>query len=114
MSEETSEFRRGRIQGSTDATLAEHAAHLDKINGSMERVATRLGELTLQMQRMADSMEADRATVLTTAKALRDADEARRDKDVQRWSPLARIIAVMGAVAGSAGAGAALWSLLHH
>jgi hypothetical protein len=89
------EFQRGRAQGETDTTLAGHTQHLAKINGSMEKVAERLDRLTLQMQRMADSMEADRATVVKTALALKEADEARRQKGEQRWTPAARAFAVL-------------------
>jgi hypothetical protein len=40
---------------------------------------------------MADSMDADRVTVIKTAAALKAADEARRQQGEQRWSPWARL-----------------------
>ena len=40
------------------------------------------------------SADADRATVLTTAKALKDAEDNRREQGENRWSPWQRTLAV--------------------
>lgn len=101
--EDGAEFRRGRAQGETDTTLAEHAAHLAKINGSMERLASEMHNLVLAVQRLGDAAAGDRATVITTAKALKDADDARVAASDTRWSPMARAITVIVAVAVVAG-----------
>ena len=53
----------------------------------------------------------DRATVLTTARALKDADDARRDKGDARWTPVQRLAAVLGGTAGAVGV---LYEILHH
>ena len=108
------QFYRGVAAGEIAQRLKEHDTHLNKINGSMGDVAEKLGVLTLQMQRMEDAMTANEATVLKTASALKAAYDARRDQSTQRWSPLARIAATVGALAGAAGAGAGLWSTFHH
>jgi hypothetical protein len=95
-------YDRGVAAGEIAQRLAGHDEHLAKINGSMDRVADRLDTLVLAVQRLGDAMAADRATVVTTASALKDADEARRATDVRHWTPFQRGIAVLGAAAAIA------------
>jgi hypothetical protein len=84
--------------------LADHDAHLTRINGSMERVADELAQVKLILQGLADAANADRSTVLTTASALKDADAARREKSDVRWSPYSRLLALVVALAAVAAA----------
>jgi hypothetical protein len=92
------DYDRGVAAGEIAQRLAGHDEHLAKINGSMDRVAGRLDALVLAVQRLADATAADRATVVTTAAALKDADEARRATDVRHWTPFQRTFAVIGAI----------------
>ena len=85
------QYERGVIAGEIAQRLLEHDRHLDRVNGSMEIVAHRLTGVELALQRISDSMDADRVTVVKTAAALKDADDARRQKGERRWSPLARV-----------------------
>jgi hypothetical protein len=103
----TNEYERGKI----DQRLDGHDKHFDQINGSLKDVAANLSDLNLGIQRLVDSAEADRATVLTTAKALKDAEEARRDKGEARWSPVQRLAALLGSMAAGVGV---LYEILHH
>jgi DNA-binding MarR family transcriptional regulator len=93
------EYERGKIQGATDTKLAEHSEHLAKINGSMGLVAQRLESISLTLQRLADAMDADRATVVTTATALEKAELARREKLASGWSRKDKFITVIVALA---------------
>jgi hypothetical protein len=97
-----SDYDRGHAAGEISERLREHDHHFMRINGSMEKVATRLGDLILQVQRLADAAEADRQTVVTTAAALKDADAARRDSSETRWSPLMRLGIATGVLAALA------------
>jgi hypothetical protein len=119
-----SEYDRGVDAGKIEARLANHDEHLQTINGSIGRMAQEtaalrtetvreIQALTLEVQRLADQATAragtvdaqrtsDKATVLTTAAALKDADIARRDKSADTWSPFQRAIAVLAAVASVA------------
>lgn len=101
------EYERGKI----DERLASHDKHFERINGSLTDVAENLASLNLGIQRLVDSAQADRATVLTTAKALKDAEEARRDKGDARWSPVQRLAVVLGGMAAVVGV---LYDILHH
>jgi hypothetical protein len=101
VTENGSAFDRGVAAGEIAQRLKEHDKHFAQINGSMERVADELSGIKLQMQRMADAMSADRATVLTTAAAVEKERESTaqavekerttlRDQAETRWSPLMR------------------------
>jgi hypothetical protein len=101
------DYDRGRV----DERIAAHDRHFDMINGSLKDILANLSALNLGMQRLVDSAEADRATVITTAKALRDAEDARRDKGEARWSPVQRLAALLGSMAAAVGV---LYEVLHH
>ena len=96
------EYERGIGTGKIEQRLDGHDRHFEQINGSLERVAKNLADLNMGIQRLLDSGTADRATVVTTAAALKSADDARRDKDAARWTPFQRgmgIIVVVATVA---------------
>jgi vacuolar-type H+-ATPase subunit I/STV1 len=90
----TGEYERGRV----DAILDEHTKHLLRINGSVERTADELHELTLAIQRLADAADADRSTVKVTAEALKEAEAARRDKSASGWTPFQRGLALLAGI----------------
>lgn len=102
-------YERGHLAGEIAARLANHDRHFDRINGSIEKTAAALIALEKATQRLADEAKASAATVIATAEALEKADVARRDKSEQRWSPHARTIAVIGAVAAVLGVGLAIY-----
>jgi hypothetical protein len=113
VSENGSQYDRGVAAGEISARLAGHDKHFAAINGSLEKVASELHQLRMELQRQGDRAEADRATVITTAEALEKADSARRDAGEQRWSPLTRFAAVVGAVAALGGIVFGIWALTH-
>ena len=92
-------YERGVSAGEIAQRLHDHDRHFETLNGSMGDVARELRGLTLAVQRLGDAANADRATVITTATALEKADQARRDTSESRWSPTAKVIAVIGALA---------------
>lgn len=102
---EPTAYERGVKAGRIDEELANHGRRLDKINGSMEKVAERLGSIDgrfgdvhLALQQIKDQMVADIATVEATAKALKEAAEAQRQATEKRWSPVQKWIAVIVAL----------------
>lgn len=100
MTETASEaFDRGAIAGKIDARLAGHDRHFESINGSLAKIADEMHGLRLAVQRLGDQAESNATTVLTTAAALKAADDARRDQDANRWSPVTRASVVLGIVA---------------
>ena len=106
MADEPSQYERGVAAGEIAARLRGHDEHLAAINGSMADVARQLKALVLEVQWLADAAEADRRTVVTTAKALKDASDA-------GWSPWARAGAMLAALAATGGAIAAIIASHH-
>jgi hypothetical protein len=94
-----SEYERGVSAGAIAERLAAHEGRLNKINGSQERTVEALEGLTLAVQHLSDQADAAATTAVTTAKALKDADDARRGKAEQTWSPFQKTFAVLAAIA---------------
>ena len=108
-----SAFERGKRAGEIDARLDGHDKHLAKINGSMDRFAIEMKNLTLAVQRLGDeaisrnasvdARDAARdATVVATAAALEKEAASRRDKATSKWTPLERLGGAIGALAALA------------
>ena len=106
-------YERGVTAGQIAQRLLEHDRHLVKVTGTIEHMSVDLTDVKMALQRMADSMDADRVTVVKTASALKDADDARRQKGGQRWSPLARVAATATTIAAVLSATAILLSHFH-
>jgi hypothetical protein len=60
-----------------------------------------LAAQTLAIQQLADQAKADAVTRVATATALKDAEDVRRDKSEQRWTPVQRVIALIAAIASA-------------
>lgn len=95
-------YERGVTAGEIAARLAGHDEHFASINGSLVKMAGDLHALNMGVQRLADQAESAAKTVLTTAAALKDAEDARRTISDQSWSPLARLATAIGALAALA------------
>lgn len=102
-SPEPSDYQRGVTAGGIESRLAGHDKHFARINGSLDDVAGQLSALVMAVQRLGDQAIARDATVITTASALKDAEEARRNMSDQKWTPMARTLTVVGALVALAG-----------
>jgi hypothetical protein len=96
-------YERGENAGRVDLTLIRHGQHLEKINGSQAAAVVLLQELKLGLELLSAKFDASIATELAKAKALKEAEEARRDKVDQSWSPFAKTFATLAAVAALVG-----------
>jgi hypothetical protein len=96
------DYQRGHLAGEIAARLADHDQHFSDINGSIKRFSDEVHQLTMAIQHLGDQAISRDATVLTTALALKDAEEARRASSESSWSPVARISTVLGAAAALA------------
>lgn len=83
--------------------LQEHDRHFAKINGSMERIADQMGRMNSNLEKLNLQVISDAATRVTTAAAVKEYDEARRQQSVSTWTPLTRVLAVVGAIVGVVG-----------
>lgn len=100
---ESDDYKRGHDAGGIAERLDSHDRHFALINGSLADMVREMHAMTLALQRLADQAVARDATVVTTAAALKDAEEARRDRTEQGWAPWQKALAViagLGVVAG--------------
>lgn len=63
----------------------------------LDRAETNIDALNLVTQRLGDDAKASQATALSLASALKAADEARRDRSADAWTPFQRAIVVLSA-----------------
>jgi hypothetical protein len=91
-------YSRGHTAGEIAEQLRRHETHFAQINGSIADSAKELEGLRLAVQRLADQAEADAKTRVSTAAALKAADEARRLNAEQKWSPFAQAAVAVGAL----------------
>lgn len=96
-------YNRGHDAGGISERLAGHDRHFESINGQLKRLADgqEAGNLELRELRLQAKAAAD--TVIATAKALKEADEARRLADDQKWTPATRLYMVLGIIAAIVG-----------
>jgi hypothetical protein len=111
--DEDAAYDRGHTAGEISARLAGHDKHFATINGSLIDLAAEMKAVNLQLQRMADAMQADRERALATATALREADEARRATGERHWTPLTRVAVLVTTLAALAGIAAFLITTFH-
>jgi multidrug resistance efflux pump len=109
--DDQSEYDRGVAAGQVLARLDSHDQHLSKINGSMDIVAHELKTLNMNVQRMNDAADADRAKAVVVADALDKADAARDKAAVRRWTPIERLIGMLFALVSLASLAA--WLVVH-
>lgn len=95
----TDEYARGEVAGRIDARLKRHDDHFSAINGQLLSLTQSIQGLRLDVQRLGDQAQADAATVIATAAALKEAEEARRNQTENRWSPWTKVFAVVAVVA---------------
>lgn len=100
------EFQRGREAGEIAARLAQHDRHFATINGSIEQLAGKMGEMTEAIQRLASNQESRDLVAASVAAALVKERERRYRKLDQRWAwPMrwAAVFTMLAAVATVAG-----------
>lgn len=100
MDPETSKeaYVRGVAAGEIAARLAGHDKHFAAINGSLADMVTELQRLRMSIQGLGDQATSNAATAVSTAQALKDANQVRREASERSWSPWAKVFATVGAV----------------
>lgn len=77
----------------TDRRVDGHASEIGAMKVS-------ISGLQSETQTLREGADADKKTAVALALALKEADETRRTKSEQSWSPITRLFAVLTAVAG--------------
>jgi hypothetical protein len=103
MPESDVSYDRGRIDGEVRARLGSHDTEIAAIKRALTTVTQDIGSLVLATQHLNEAAQAEREKVVATAKALAEAESARRDKDKARWTPIERFTAVIASVVGLTG-----------
>lgn len=106
---ETDDYKRGKL----DATVAEHAKHLDKINGSLETIARQMKDISDGMLRAAEKASGRDAIAVNTAQVVKDTRQAAIDKSEAGWKPWQRIFAAIVGIAALIGIGVAVAKWVH-
>lgn len=107
-------YDRGVLAGEVATRLAGHDKHFEAINGSLAEMVRELHGLGMAMQKMADQNAAAAVTVVATASALKDAEEARRNLSTQSWTPVQRFLAVLGTVSTAVATALGAYVVFHH
>ena len=97
------DFDRGHAAGEIAERLREHDRRLEKINGSVDRMADKAEDQNTEMARFRGEITAFRGEISTVRQSLESAVTAVRDahasKEKQADRRWARVLAVVGAVA---------------
>jgi hypothetical protein len=113
LSEPDDAYRRGREEGEILARLAGHDEHFKQINGSIEGFRTEMHQLVVSIQRYSDAADARDVTAVATAKALAEADAARRQAAESRWSGFQRLFAAIAACAALITIAGVVYTIAH-
>ena len=113
-------YDRGKQDGTIEAELREQRSHLVRINGSQEKFARELERMNnqreqqgLNIQALADAAKANERTAIALATALKEADEARRNQDTAKWSPLTRLGVGLGVLVSIATLGGIIYAIIN-
>jgi septal ring factor EnvC (AmiA/AmiB activator) len=119
------EFSRGRESGRQDQQLDDHAQHLAKINGSIERFSTSLDGLQAEVSQLREDLRT-RDTRETAAKETLAAETQRRKEALEVTAADIKGVAdakdrtftrrekLMGMAFTAIGTGSLLYGFLHH
>jgi hypothetical protein len=110
---ESDAYRRGREEGEVLARLAGHDEHFSRINGSIEGFRAEMHALVVSLQRYSDAADARDVTAAATAKALAEAESARRQLAENRWSGFQRLFAAIAAVAALITIAGVVYTIAH-
>lgn len=95
-------FNRGYESGRVNTRLDGHDAQLKEMTSTLSKVVDVEQQLTLAVQDLAKAAMARDEKAVALALALKEADDERRTQSETTWSPFAKVITVMVAIAGIA------------
>ncbi len=104
--EEPTAVQLTRMEGVLNV-VAERVTNLGSRVDSHEReiasVKLDVSELKSQTQTLKEGADADKKTAVALALALKEADETRRTKSEQTWTPFQRGVVLVGGITGAVG-----------
>ena len=106
--ENGSDFDRGHAAGEIAERLREHDRRLEKINGSVDRMADKAEDQSTEMARLRSEIGSVRQALEAATAAVRDAHARRQKRSERRWARYAIIVGAVAALATIAGLAVAL------
>jgi hypothetical protein len=101
MANELGDYERGIAEGQILSRLANHDEHFAAINGSIDRLGGEMHTLVLSLQKFTDAADSRDAVATASAKAVIDAETARRVAAEHKWSGFQKLFAVVAALAAA-------------
>lgn len=83
-----------------EGTLNLVADRVSGLTGRVDKHETDIAELKSQTQTLAGDAKAEAVKAIALAAALKEADEARRQKSEQTWTPFAKTLTAMAGFVG--------------
>lgn len=112
--------RMPRMAESVDVLLTRMDGKLDRIGDKVTDLVPRVGKLEDRAKVLEDltltlskNAEAEKEKAEALAKALKEADEARRNQSEQKWTPFQRLMTVIACIVGVAGLVILFYSTVH-
>lgn len=104
-------YNRGFLDGRITTRLDHHAEQIAATNVLLDRTVEISQTMASTVQTLTEARVTDAATRVATAEAVKEAKNAQEAAATTAWSPMAKLIAVVGSVVGILGLAALLWAL---
>jgi hypothetical protein len=98
---ELGDYERGIAEGQILSRLSNHDDHFAAINGSIDRLGGEMHTLVLTLQKYSDAADSRDAITAATAKAVIEAETARRVAAEHKWSGFQKLFAIVAALAAA-------------
>jgi len=106
-----SAYDRGVLDGQVSTRLDHHDDRIAATDALLEKTVEISQTMAATVQTLTEARVTDAATRVATAEAVREAKVAQEAATSQAWSPMAKLIAVVGAIGVVFGIVVGLWAL---
>jgi ElaB/YqjD/DUF883 family membrane-anchored ribosome-binding protein len=104
-------YARGVLDGRVETRLDHHAEQIAATNALLDRTVEIAQTQAATVQTLTEARVTDAATRVATAEAVKEAKNAQEAAATTAWTPMAKLIAVVGAVGVVFGIVVGLWAL---
>jgi len=104
-------YDRGVLDGRVAIRLDHHDDQIAATNTLLERTVDIAQSLTATVQTLTEARVTDAATRVATAQAVKEAKDTQEAQAKSSWSPVAKLVAIVGSAVGVIGLVVAFWAL---